>query len=435
MTSTEDRPPQPPPTDIDTAYPILTREVSTTTPTSRSDGPVAGQAAQAISDVLGWKWRDGDTNGFVAALTGSFTLSRVEGHTDAKWTPRGYAVQADLGAVTGAQASLAARARTAVKDSGELLDSLTPLRVDFNKEVAEGFRALVHHDLDELRKEFESPLIRVPRVDQIFSLLLFVSDQPTQSSVAGGGPVTIDPDTVGGHLGMVRDAFGLIPDFVDSVGDERVQTSYITIVDWVASLYYSWQAQRGKIDPFTLPPGSQGYFGPALVALSQLLAATASQVDELTDAFDSVLVNAGEREVLRVPIPGGGTMPLGGLLRWISDFATTEGQQFITSAGKDGVDSAFTQVVKQLVSIVVLLPSAPGGQPALPPGFYSRRVQIGIDSLIDDLNEVVSVAAPVRHPDDNGSGSPRAVRASRALPSTVDTSAPVQTRRQSEPDA
>jgi hypothetical protein len=410
--------------DLDTAYPILTTQVHTGAP--RGDGSAGGdlrqQATQAISDVLGWKWREKDTKAFVAALTGSFTLSRVEGHTEAAWTPRGYSIQADLGAVTGAQASLAARARSAVKDTMALLNSLVALRVDFNKEVGESFRSLVRHDLEQLRAELESPLVRVPRVDQLFDLLLFARKHTHGSDNFGegaGGDVRIpgptDPDRVRGHLGMLRDAFGLIPDNVDSINDERAQTSFITIVDWVVSLYYSWFQQRGKIDPYNLPAGAQGYFGPAMVAVSQLLLTTVNQVDELAGALDSVLINDAEREVLRVPLPADssgnpGSMPLGRLLSWIRDFCTAEGPALIESAGKDGVDSAFYQVVERLRSIVHMLPSSPpAGRsgstgepppwPPLPPGFFSRRVQIAIDALHDDLQELLRVVSPISHPD------------------------------------
>ncbi|MEV0089728.1 hypothetical protein [Saccharopolyspora sp. NPDC050642] len=379
----------PPAHDIDSAYPLVTRHESLC---CERPGDIA---SKAISDVLGWKWRNGDTKGFAAALTGSFELKRVEGHTEANWTPRGYAIQADLGAVTGGQASLAARARSAIKDATALLDSLKPLRPGVDPENGEGFRSLVRHELEEIRKELESPLLRVPRVDQLFLLLL-------------GNPASaVDPDLVRGHLGELRNEFGLIGGLVNTIEEERIQTSFITLVDWVLSLYRGWLDARGRIDPFAQPETGQApFFGPAVVALSQLMSAAAVQTEELVAALSSVSIHRGDREVLRIPDPDGGSMSLGGLLRWTYEFTCFEGRKLIEVAGKDGVDSAFLQVAERLERLVGNLPrrgdgdeqDVPGNYRAtLPPGFFSSRVQRAVDELHDHLQEIVRVARPIRH--------------------------------------
>ncbi|MFD9889863.1 hypothetical protein ACFWY9_11030 [Amycolatopsis sp. NPDC059027] len=393
----------PRPQDIDSAYPIPPGQL-TVAPVNPGK-----LAEQAIGDVLGWKWREGDTKGFVAALTGSFKLTEVRGHTEAAWTPRGYAIQADLGAVTGGQASMAARARSAVKDSVALLDSLRPLRTNADPENAEGFRSLVRHDLEQIRQELESPLIRVPRVDQFFLLLL-------GNAAALTVPPGTDPDRVGGHLGQLRDAFGLVGGQVNTIEEERIQTSFITLTDWVVSLFRGWRDARDRIDPFNQPPGGSPFFGPAVVALSQLLAATAQQVDEVVDMLRLVYIQQADLEVLRVPDPDGGSMSLGGLLRWVRDFATFEGGQLIESAGKEGVSTAFLQVAVRLQRIVAFLPrqspngdnrDVPGNYRAtLPPGFFSSRVQRAIDELDDHLQEIVRIAQPIRGPEGTDSGGP-----------------------------
>ncbi|WP_020646980.1 hypothetical protein [Amycolatopsis balhimycina] len=399
MTINDDRGAQlPPAQEFDTAYPSPARQYSS--------APTTGKLAeQAISDVLGWRWREGDTKGFVAALTGSFKLSGAQGRTEATWTPRGYAIQADLGAVTGGQASLAARARSAAKDALALLDSLRPLRTNADPENAEGFRALVRHDLEQIRQELESPLIRVPRVDQLFSLLL----GPATTS-GGGGSGDTDADRVGGHLGRLRDEFGLISGQVNTIEEERVQTSFITLTDWVVSLFRGWLDSRDRIDPFSQPATGQPFFGPAVVALSQLLAATAAQVDEVIAMLQSVFIQQEDLEVLRIPVPAtdGGTMSLGGLLRWVRDFASVEGGQLIESAGREGVGTAFVQVATQLRQIVAGLPrQSPNGdnrdvpdnfRATLPPGFFSFRVQRAIDELDDHLQEIVRIAGPIGNP-------------------------------------
>lgn len=374
--------------DIDSAYPLSTGQYP---PRTAAPGEVA---EQTISDMLGWKWREGDTKGFVAALTGSFELKEVQGHTEAKWTPRGYAIQANLGAVTGGQASLAARARSAVKDALALLDSLRPLRTESDPENAESYRALVRHDLEQIRQELESPLIRVARVDQLFLLLL-----------GNGGLAVGGGDLVQGHLGQLRDEFGLVSGKVNTIEEERIQTSFITLVDWVVSLFRGWQDARDKIDPFAQPAGGQPFFGPAVVALSQLLSATASQVDEVVAMLRSVFIQQEDLEVLRVPDPQGGTMSLGGLLRWVREFATFEGAKLIESAGKEGVSTSFIQIARRLQRIVTNLPrqntdgpngDVPGNfRASLPPGFFSSRVQRAIDELDDHLQEVVRIAEPI----------------------------------------
>src|SRR5215831_5235291 len=109
-------------TDL-SAYPVLTEEVGySPSPLARTSGgaptmgsgvPSLGQiVGKAVSEVLGWKVKPGDTKGFLGALTQSFTLTEVEGHVESKWTPRTYAVQTDLaGGITGAQASIYSRGK------------------------------------------------------------------------------------------------------------------------------------------------------------------------------------------------------------------------------------------------------------------------------------------------------------------------------------
>jgi hypothetical protein len=169
-------------------------------------------------------------------------------------------------------------------------------------------------------------------------------------------------------------------------------------------LFRGWLDSRDRIDPFAQPATGHPFFGPAVVALSQLLAATAAQVDEVVAMLQSVFVQQDDLEVLRIPIPPverGGTMSLGGLLRWVRDFASVEGSQLIESAGREGVGTAFVQVAKTLLEIVAILPrQCPDDSfhATLPPGFFSSRVQRAIDELEDHLREVVRIAEPIGNP-------------------------------------
>src|SRR3954452_4198416 len=93
-------------------------------------GDVTGTVDAALRATLGWRPRPGDPKAFLDALGSSFRLREVEGHTVADFVPRGYAVQADLGAVTGGQASLYRRAQLARTEVVRILDGLVPLRAD-----------------------------------------------------------------------------------------------------------------------------------------------------------------------------------------------------------------------------------------------------------------------------------------------------------------
>jgi len=141
------------------AYPILTEEVGyppspLATPSGgRSSGPGGGTSLgqtvnRAVSEVLGWKIKDGDTKGFLGALTQSFTLTDVEGHVESKWTPRTYAAQTDLGGgITGAQASIYARGREALDQSLPLLDGLYTLDPEADQEDVIALKAVVKSQL------------------------------------------------------------------------------------------------------------------------------------------------------------------------------------------------------------------------------------------------------------------------------------------------
>src|SRR5262249_45332696 len=101
------------------SFPVLTRELGLPSPggggtTAPSAGlPVAQVVEAALRDVLGWRPRAGDTAGFVAALEQSFRCQETTGRAECTWTPHSYTVgiQANMGALTGAQASLLSRGR------------------------------------------------------------------------------------------------------------------------------------------------------------------------------------------------------------------------------------------------------------------------------------------------------------------------------------
>jgi hypothetical protein len=152
---TEQQPqPQLPVTDVDQAFPLLTTDGATrggNQPAAATDQAPAVSAV--IRDVLGWRPRKEDTKAFTAALGASFQLYWVEGHREARYVPRGFAVQADLGGVTGGQASLYTRAQAAHGQITRLLDALKPLRPDADPEDCEAYRILVRDSVNQVVSE------------------------------------------------------------------------------------------------------------------------------------------------------------------------------------------------------------------------------------------------------------------------------------------
>lgn len=196
------------------AYPILTEEVGF--PPSPVAAPAGGGpqlpaggvslgqvAAKAVTDVLGWKVNASDPKGFVGALTASFTLTEVEGHTEAMWVPRTYAVQTDLGGgIIGAQASLYSRAKDALDKCLPLLDGLYPLDPEADAEYVKALREMARSQMNEIVKELGAvggP--SVLRVNTYFQILL---GQTQISFTPGVTKVEFDPDKVKGTLGPQR---------------------------------------------------------------------------------------------------------------------------------------------------------------------------------------------------------------------------------------
>lgn len=383
-----------PVTDVDQVFPLLTTERisgSPPGPTSTDQGP----AIEAVlRDVLGWRPRTADTTAFAAALKASFTLTQVEGHVEATYVPRGFAMQADLGAVSGGQASLYARARSAHTQITGLLDGLTALRVDADPEDCAAYRALVRHAVGRLVDELGTP--GGPRravVDSAFTIL------------AGNDSSSADADTVIGQLGTLRERFGLLDANVNTVEEERIRTSYWTLVDLVLDLRRSWDLQKG---PLGSGAGS-GFLGTDYVILSRLLAAAAEQVDEVEAVLDSVLVSDAERQT--VVLGDGSGLTLDGLLRWLRQFLTEDGPTYIRESGRDGMLTAFAPTASSLLTTLedevlsrLTPPTSQDGSLRLvpvdvgcpfPTGMHAARTWVALTSLGQLLRTVFATSARI----------------------------------------
>jgi hypothetical protein len=405
-------------------FPFLTEEVDLSgrgAPAQPGGGGAAvGQTVErALREVLGWRPRASDPRGFQAALLQAFTAEEVAGHTEYHWNPRSYAVeiQADLGAVTGAQASLYARAKAAVDQVLPLLDGLTALRVDFDPENVSAIRAIVRSQLTELVKELGvegGP--RVQRVDQLFQFLL------GDTLVAADPRARRDPDLVGGSLGILRERFGLQRFRINEIKEEEIFSNFLIIVDHVVSLAESWDAQREffvrgstLVEPF---------LGTQLVLLSRDLEVIAESVHEVEFAMDSVFLGPSERQTLELRFPPGSAsstvLGTGGtvarssppmfvseLLCWVERFATEEGRQLIDEGGKQGVAVAFRPTILLLQALVHDARVQPAGaqDPTRMPDAYRRtRVQRALAELESQLAAAAARVEQIRAP--NGPVTP-----------------------------
>jgi hypothetical protein len=391
------------------SYPVLTEEVpqggmqrpSTTGTSGRSQ---LGQTADnAIREVLSWRTKSNDPKGFVTALTQAFALQEVEGHTEWTWTPRSYTVQTDLGAVTGAQASIYARAKVALDQALPLLDGLYTLLPTVLQEDLDSIRQVVRSQFTALVNELGvvgGP--RVPRVDQLFLLLL-------------GNPGVTDPEALtSGTLFILRSRFGLKRQFVTTIEDEQNLTNYLILVDYILGLNQSWLNEKGF---FSRNGGTrEPFFGTQLVLLSRALDVVAQSVRDCYFTMDSVFLGDAERQTtsldfsdvtLLAPLPGEtvpftfdhGTSSLfvAELLDWVDRASSEELPALLQDAGKDGIPSLGSVVdnLRHFVRGAIIPPQA---SPSIPPGYRTPRVQRALQELADQLDETFTLASKIKAP-------------------------------------
>jgi hypothetical protein len=375
------------------SFAILTEEIgSGRAPRPGTPGsPGTSQLGQivdgALREVLGWRPRATDAQGFVAALNQSFSVKEVEGHITWKWTPRSYAVAAELGAVTGAQASIYTRAKAMLDQSIPLLEGLHPLNAAFDVEDVEAIRAIVKSSLTELVAELgREGGPRVARVDELF-LQLFGTDDVDDLD---------DTEDLDGQLGLLRERFGLERKFVNTIDEEQNLTNYLIIADNTISLRFTWEQQKKFFDL----DATDVFLGTQSVLLSRALAVVAESVEETYFVMDSVFLGSAERQVLELHFsePDLPAIFLGDLLSWVELFATTEGPRLIRDGGKDGVIEAFSKTADKLFRLVEATAelSDDEGATGLPASFHTARVHRALGELRDQLENVSDLAEQIR---------------------------------------
>jgi hypothetical protein len=383
------------------SYALLTDNISggtsPITPSSRSGGSDTGvgpRVGQTLREVLGWKVRDDDPTGFVGALTASFQISQVQGHTDWTYTPRSYVVQSDLnGGITGAQASLYKRAQDAVDQALPLIDGLYPLDPDADTEDIAAVKAVVRKQLQELVGELGAASgPSVTRVDRFFDLLLAL---PFGSYSDNGFTQLLqpEPDSLGGTLGQLRDllGFSFSAGFVNGIADEQDQTNYRLACDLVTGLAQSFLNNRRF---FGLNPQTP-FLGTQLVPISRQLSVIAECVDDLRFTLDSVFIGAAERQTLKLNFGGTDSMYAEDFFNWIQNFVTEEAPTYVQDGGKFGIGNSVVPFAQKLHDMTKALIDQPGVLPKHPQGLHTARVQRSIQSLAKALGELVSLTVPL----------------------------------------
>jgi hypothetical protein len=391
---------------------VLTREVdfSGITPAPGGGGVAGGGPGRvveaAIRQVLGYRPRAGDTKGFVAALNAVFVGRDAGGYTEFDYTSRPHSaeVQADLGALTGAQASLYTRARAGLDQALPLLDGLYPLRADADPEDCEAIRATVKLKLSELVNEvgvLGGP--RPARVDNYFAVLLGAADfdaSPTADPVLT--QLAARPAAV---LKDLQDAFGLSDARVNDISEEENLTKFLILVDTVVTLRANWAAIRGSFRRSGKTSGV--FFGTQLVLLSQQLAVVVEAVQETVFAMESVFLGSAERQtvvldfdVLLKPVPHDlvtapthlDPITVGELFDWITGLAADELPQAIDQSGKEGVIALFStlELVDRYVRAARQLSAQPSTNPT--PKVHHRRVTAALANLESVVGEAVKLA-------------------------------------------
>jgi hypothetical protein len=356
------------------AFPELVIDIGSSaqrTPTA-SATPLGQTVEGALREILAWRPRAGDAQGFVAALSQAFSVTEVEGHTEWSWTPRSYAIQADMGAVTGAQASIYARAKAALDQSLPLLAGLYPLRSDADPQDIEANRAIVRSELTELVSELGmtgGP--RLQRVDALFKSLL------------GANPSQQDPERIAGLLGVMRDRFGLERPRVNTIDEEQNLTNFFILVEHTIALQRSWETQQHFFDR----QGRDVFLGTQLVLLSRSMAVVAESVQEAYFVMDSVFLSEGERQTVQLKF-GKNRLTIAELLGWVERFSAEEGPRIVREAGKDGV-IALRPIVQELANLVNQMWAMSKDESLrIQRGFHTGRVQDALEELklhVDEL--------------------------------------------------
>jgi hypothetical protein len=388
--------------------PILVEDLASLRPDAAPGAGPAPTVERALREILGAATTPRDGVGFLTALERSFTVTdpaSVNGRapagevlpitTDGRvwtWSPRGFALQADMGALAGAQASIYRRAQQALEESLPLLEGLEPLISYEDEEVVTAARGVVRSELERVVQELGregGPSVGL--VDQLLTSLVGQPPPPTPPSAP-----RISADAVGGHLGDLRERFGLNRALINTIEEEQNYTNFLVLADYVTSLWAEWSDQRGSF-----LPGGPVFFGTQIVLISRELQVASESVREVYAALDGVLIGEGERAILTLQV-GGANVLLGSLLDWADHFLTVDARELIESAGKQGALSLEATLVALQAQVVAFQaaadPSGIGLPANFPPLFANVVVHSTLTALAGSLTNLVALVGGLRPP-------------------------------------
>lgn len=312
----------------------------------------------ALREVLAYRPRATDPRGFVAALNSAFTTVEVEGHTETRWTPRSYSVQiqSDMGAITGAQASIYTRAKVALDASLPLLEGLYPLKVNADPELCESFRNIVRERFICLVKELgREGGPRVPRINIEFNALLGRCDSE-KNGVASA--VATHPNNENyGALAQLGEELGLINAQSNDINEEQNVTNFLILSQYISGLQLSWANDVRRF--FTHQDDVAPFLGTQFVLISRMLENVVESVDELTSMLESVLVSRAEQETIYLGFGRdfkSDRMSIAELLSWIRETAAEHAPRFIQDAGRKGVET----IKQEFIELAKYVDSFPG---------------------------------------------------------------------------
>ena len=296
----------------------------------------------ALSRTLGHRMDTTNPRAMLATIDRAFVSKQDEiGNTIFEWTPRSYAVQTELGGkITGAQASLYRRAKSALDEILPLLDRLEPLKNAPDEEEIDAYRAIVRQEIitlvDELGIEGGW---RESRVNLLFDNLL--------------GSVRTKKRFGNGHLSKLAQVLGIRSNAIVTIEEEEVFTDFIVIYDHTHSLRESWLR--------ILQPNESSFLGTKIVQIERALHSLVEGVDELRYVMDSVGLGEAERRVVRLEflevyairrnLYRLNTLTIEEMLDWIVNFATEEAPYVIENGGTLGVN-ALLPTLHRLYQIV-----------------------------------------------------------------------------------
>jgi hypothetical protein len=399
-----------------TVYDVLPTSnqiVKSGTQSSQTNGDSNSGSLQQIvnnvlSELLGQNGNS-DPKAFVSNLNKNFTAKETNGRTEYEWTPRTYAaVQNDLGGtVSGAQASLYHRAKTALKDALPLLEKLYSLDRSADEQNMDAMRAIIRTEMIELVNELgASGGPRVQRVDNLFQVLI-------------GSAEDDDSDEVGGQLKNLADVFRLSPDRVNTVDEEQNYGNFLIIRDYLVALRGSW-------NDYIEDSESGAFVGPQLILLSQALSVVADSVQDVYRIMDMVFLGPTDRQAVSIdfrtvksppgmpvdeafPLPDGTAylkkdlaklvppMSVEGLLSWAWRFGAEEGPALAKAGGKLGIAEALADTAEKLM----LLVQAASFTPVRNTAFRREGVLRALRDLSFQLYQVKELAKEIIPPSTN----------------------------------